>query len=435
MFLAARGVDVLLVERHQSTSVQPRVTGQSPPTMELLRHAGIDGHVPATGATAPQSPLRAGTATLAELEPILVQRAQRSGAQVRFATEVVDLTQDATGVTARLLNRWNERLTTVRAGYAIAADGGRSPIRAALGIQRHGRGALRHSVGVVFEAERLGPGPKVMSFEYQPGRGESILDFTTETVTDLIRLGHGDPELAARVHSVQAWEIGAAVADRFADGRVFLAGDAARVTPPAGSLATDAAIGDAYDLAWKLAEVLGGGAGPGLLDSYDAERRTFAEQAMRVALAEDDPWTLEFGFRCRSGAVLATDDPGQAGCRAPHVPLRAGDTELSTIDLFGDGWTLLTAEAGGAWHQAAAHAAGQVGVRLTARELGPELTDPTGELPTAYGIGESGACLVRPDGVVAWRTGYEAQDLAGTLLGVLRRLLDHPTGGVARSVA
>jgi aklavinone 12-hydroxylase len=271
-------------------------------------------------------------------------------------------------------------------------------------------------VGVVFEADQTGP--MVTSFGYRPGQGESMLDFTTETVADLIRLANGDPELDVRVHSVQAWEVAAAVADRFTDGRVFLAGDAAWVTPPAGSLATDAAVADAFDLAWKLADVLStGAAAPALLDSYDAERRAFAEQAVHAVLADEDPAAVAFGGR------------------APHVPLRSGDTTLSTVDLFGDGWTLLTGEAGGAWHQAALHAAARVGVRLTVYGLGPELADPTGRLPAAYGIGDSGASLVRPDGVVAWSTSVEPPDLVGTLIGVLRSALGHPVGGVARSVA
>ncbi|HEX5406966.1 MAG TPA: FAD-dependent monooxygenase, partial [Pseudonocardiaceae bacterium] len=67
----------------------------------------------------------------------------------------------------------------------------------------------------------------------------------------------------------------------FADGRVFLAGDAAKATPSSGG---DAAIGDAYNLAWKLADVLDGAASPALLDTYDAERRPAAEELVQAAL-------------------------------------------------------------------------------------------------------------------------------------------------------
>lgn len=268
LFLARRGIDVLLVERHQGAATHPRITGQSQHTKELLRSAGVE---------------TTGECTQDKIEPVLLEHAERAGAGVRFATEVVDLVQDPTGVTVRLLNQWNWRLTTVRADYVIAADGHRSPIRESLGIRRHGRGALRHTVEVIY-VRRDTPGRHLMSFEYHPDRGESVLDFTTDVVTDLIRLA--DPDLDVEVESVQAWEVGASVADRFAEGRVFLAGDAARTVPPQGSLAGDAAIEDAHDLAGRLADVLDDKADRTLLDSYDAERRPLSDQLMLAALGE-----------------------------------------------------------------------------------------------------------------------------------------------------
>jgi aklavinone 12-hydroxylase len=412
LFLARRGVDVLLVERHQGTSVQPRATGQSQRALQLLRYGGVADEI-----------LAAGTASQDTVEPILLAHAEQAGAQVRFATEVVDIRPDASGVTARLLNGWNSRLTTVRAQYVIAADGHRSPIRAALGIGRHGRGSLRNTVEVVYvRPDRTGR--QLASFEYHPERGESMLDFTPDVVAGLIRLD--EPDITVEIEAVHAWQVAATVADRFRAGRVFLAGDAAKVAPPG----FDTAIGDAFDLAWKLADVLSGTAGPALLDSYDAERRSLAEQLVLAAL-QDEP-TPDLAWRCRSAAVSTEDDDlaedtaeptGRAGFRAPHVPLVADGTDIATIDLFGDAWTLLTGEEGGAWHQAAEHAAGQLGIRLRAHGLGPDLADPTGRFAAAYGIGDAGASLVRPDGVVAWRSGYEVPDKVGTLLGVLRRLL------------
>ncbi|HKN96016.1 MAG TPA: FAD-dependent oxidoreductase [Pseudonocardiaceae bacterium] len=452
MFLARRGVDVLLVERHRSTATHPRATGQSRRTMELLGYAGVADEITAAGDgnddTRAVTPALFGTASQDQVEPILIRRAQQDGADVRFGVEVVELAQDAAGVTVRLLNHWNGRLTTVRADYVVAADGHRSRIRESLGIHRHGRGTLRNTIEVIYVRGDTHD-RRLLSLEYHPERGESMRDFTTETVTDLIR--RADPDADVDVEAVQAWQVCASVAENFAAGRVFLAGDAAATAPPNGGTSGDKAIGDAFDIAWKLAAVLDGTAAPALLDSYEAERAPYAEQvvlaALHTAKEHTMPWldltgdptplaelTLGFGFRCRSTAVLIDDtDPAPAedptqpsarpGFRAPHVPLRSGDTPVSTLDLFGTGWTLLTATGGGVWHEAARHAAATLGVAVKPVGLGGDLTDPTGTLAATYGIEHGGASLIRPDGVVAWRTDTEPADPAATLLAVLRRLL------------
>jgi putative polyketide hydroxylase len=373
LFLARRGIDVLLVERHQSASIHPRTTGQSPRTIDLLRTAGVADEILAAGGGVPGC-------TQDKVEAVLIEHAARAGGTVRFATEVVDLTQDPTGVTARLLNKWNSRLTTVRADYVIAADGHRSPIREALGIRRHGHGALRHTVEVIYVRQDT-PGRHLMSFEYHPRRGESMLDFTAEVVTDLIRLA--DPDINAAVEAVAPWEVGASVADRFADGRVLLVGDAARVAPPSGGRGGDTAIADAYDLAWKLADVLDGVAGRALLDSYDAERRPVADQVMLAALHEAGATTMPW--------LEMSGEP------APEPPVR------DQVDLLGE-WTLVSEDE--AWQQAAQ--------RFAIR----------------FADGETTA-LVRPDGVVAWRCAHEVADRAVTLLGVLRGLNREPVRQVA----
>ena len=222
------------------------------------------------------------------------------------------------------------------------------------------------------------------------------------------------------------------VAHAWRSGRVFRAGGAAKMTPPTGGLSGDAAIGDGFDLAWKLAAVLRGQAGPALLDSYDPERRAVAELMAAESVGYME---IVFGIRQRSEAVLiddedpaAVEDPhrpsGRPGFRAPHVPLRRDGVEVSTVDFFGRDWVLLTGTEGGVWHQAAKHVAARLGLVVRTVGLGPGLTDPEDRLVRAYGIGHGGASLVRPDGVVAWRTDFEVADAAGTLQTVLTRLLD-----------
>ncbi|RDI65549.1 aklavinone 12-hydroxylase RdmE [Nocardia pseudobrasiliensis] len=494
MFLARRGVEVLLVERRSAISPFPRAIGQNQRTMELLGFGGIAGEVPQAterlarfrvrvaatvpgpalheevssedgGAIGALSPAGLGAAGQHELEPMLLRRAEKLGAEIHFGTELVSFEQDDDGVTALL--RHDGRTTRVRAAYLVAADGNRSDVRAALGVERHGPGSLSHHISIIFDAdlgrlvdpehptlhilhnEHLGgvfttidhaADRHLLTTGYDPAAGQTPPDFTTERCVDLIRLVTELPGLEPRIAAVRPWEMAAAVADRFLVGRVLLAGDAAKVTPPSGGLGGNTAIGDAYDLAWKLAAVLDGTAGPRLLETYDAERRPIAERVVAEALrllaergsASDAnaerqrALELTLGFRYRSAAIRTDDDDpadtedpfhpsGRPGFRAPHVWLR--HETLSTIDLFGDGFVLLTG-AGNLWSEAAA------GLEAAVR-IHPIGAEPGGEFFARYGIGPSGASLVRPDGVIAWRV-FEApsdpkQALSDTLATVSAR--------------
>lgn len=416
LFAAANGADVLVVEKHPVASPHPRATCRHPRTGELLATVGLTAEP--------------GELSQDRLEPLLRARAEEFGARVRLSTELVSFSHNAESVTVRLLDRWTERLHTVHADYLIAADGRRSPIRRELGIAGPGR-TLRSSIGVVYQLGRADQ-RRVLDIEYHPDRGESILDYPVDRVTGLIRAQLGDPTATPTVRDITAWTAAAGVAARFREGRVFLVGDAARAIPPEHELGGDAAIADAFDLGWKLTAVCAGQAGPGLLDSYQAERRSFAHAAVAGELSPDE---LFHGFRYRSGAIVAEDvdpalfeDPnsptGRPGFRAPPVPLVRAGSALSTVDLFGTGWVLLTGQGGGIWHAAADHAADLLAIRLVGHGLGAALADPTGTLTQRYGIGETGASLIRPDGVVAWRSRYEVTDPAATLLAVMARLLD-----------
>ncbi|HEY4022738.1 MAG TPA: FAD-dependent oxidoreductase [Pseudonocardiaceae bacterium] len=414
LFAAANGADVLLVEKHPIASPHPRAVCRHPRTAELLATVGLT---------------ESAELTQDRLETLLRDRADEFGVRVHLSTELVSFRQDVDGVRVRLLDRWTERLHTVHADHLVVADGWRSPIRRELGIPRPGH-TLRSSIGVVYQLGR-DEQRRVLDVEYRPERGESILDFTVERATGLIRDELGDPDATPMVRDISAWTAAAGVATRFRVGRAFLVGDAARAIPPERGIGGDAAVADGFDLGWKLASVCTGQAGPGLLDSYQVERRTFAKAAVAGALDADE---LLLGLRYRSAAILPEDndsapaeDPtrpsGRPGFRAPKMRLVRNGVELSTVDLFGTGWVVLTGQGGGIWHAAADRAADLLAIRLTGHGLGPALADPTGTLTQRYGIGETGASLIRPDGIVAWRSGYEVTDPVATLLAVLGRLL------------
>jgi 2-polyprenyl-6-methoxyphenol hydroxylase-like FAD-dependent oxidoreductase len=504
MFLAQHGVSTLVVERHASTSLHPRASSQTPRTMELYRWAGIDGEVLGVSKRASQGlritiasslggqvfhqvledmseiDLRAavgvpwGMAGQDVVEPILLARAEKSGAQVRFSTTLGSFEQDADGVTADLRPDGGEPYV-VRAQYLVAADGGRSGIRERLGIPVDGLGAIGHSIGVVFEGdlgERMKPdvtdlyylqnprftgalvntdvpGRYVFATDYRPEQGESIDDFPRERLAELIRIATDLPELEPEIRWAGAWEMAARVARRFRAGRVFLAGDAAKVTPPTGGMGGNTAVGDGHDLAWKLAAVVRGEAGPGLLDSYEAERRPIAEMVVTTSLHNAkqrmapeldlseigepvDQIELALGFRYRSDAVLIEDDDpsptenpnrpsGRAGFRAPHVPIVVEGVSKSIVDLLGHGWVLLANGPG--WPAAAREVSAETGVPLTCFEAGADFADPEALFAARSGLEPGGASLVRPDGIVAWRVAAGIEDPAGRLWDVLGNLL------------
>ena len=516
MFLAQRGVEVLLVERRSGTSLFPRAVGQNQRTMELLGFGGLAEQVPtvtptlsklrvrvAAGLVGPSfheeipdpitgldvvSPAGLGSAGQDKLEPLLRRRAEELGAELRFDTELLSLYQDGDGVTVTLRGRNDERAAEVRADYVVAADGHRSGVRATLGVDRHGPGSLGHSVSIIFDAD-LGdlvdpalPTLHVLhndqgsglfttidyaidrhlySVNYDPETGASPGDFTTERCIETIRSITELPDLQPQIKAVAPWEMAAMVADRFRVGRVLLAGDAAKVTPPSGGLGGNTAIGDAYDLAWKLAAVLDSVAGPQLLDTYDAERRPIAERVVSEALqllsarrpasatehteAADDidavpvsdeqrAVELTLGFRYRSAAVLTedndpadTEDPhrptGRPGFRGPHVWLRRGGEKLSTIDLFGRDFVVLTGPHGEAWRDATDAVAERLGVTVRTIVIGNDLIDPLGSWGPSYGIGTSGASLIRPDGIVTWRAVDLPSDPVQVLLDVFTTIL------------
>jgi hypothetical protein len=245
----------------------------------------------------------------------------------------------------------------------------------------------------------------------------------------------------------------AQTAERFRAGRVFLAGDAAHLIPPAGGYGMNTGIQDAHNLAWKLAGVLAGWAGPSLLDTYEAERQPVArfvtEQALLNLRQPGRPEQyatlgLALGVSYDSAAAVPDGTPApeignpvtdyvpaaRPGSRAPHAWLRRDGARISTIDLFDTDFTLLAATSGQRWRDAAAMAARDLGVPLAAYTIGVggDLGDEQGTWTQTYGIGPDGAVLVRPDGHVAWRSVAALTEPQAELVRALHAIL-----GLART--
>ncbi|GGR06557.1 FAD-dependent monooxygenase [Streptomyces pilosus] len=514
LFLGLHGVRPLVVEKHPGTSVIMKARGQYPHTMEALRIGGIADRIAAAGPDAGTgefymvvadslagpvlkrimtegemamrhvSPENWAMAGQERTEVILADRAAELGAELRFDTELVSLTQSADAVTAVLRDVRTGTERTVTADHVVGADGAHSAVRRKLGIAMHGRGNLGEIFRVFFDADLSGPlrqlpgvaeGRKFALFWLQqpvpgvfyttdvPGRYGYVLGmsrnppdfaaFTEERCVELVRTGLGLPDLAMKVVETGRTDIVSEIADRFSEGRVHLVGDAARLVPAPGGLGGNTAITDGFYLAWKLAMVVKGEAGPGLLDSHDAERRPVSEmigeQQLRNtverlagylddgALADPLPPVVQaFGYRCANGAVVREpddagellEDPaaptGRPGSRAPYVVLPEGSPAASTTALFGRSFVLLTGEGtGDAWTAAAAGAAGRLGITLPVHRLAGA------EWEKSYGVTGAGAVLVRPDRFVAWRSKGPAADADAArkaLESALRTVLDRP---------
>lgn len=368
-------------------------------------------------------------------EPVLVAHAQRQGAsQVRFDVEVMSVDQDAGGVTVGLIERPSGERHSVRAVYVVAADGAHSLVRQALGIGMLGDDRRSRELNVLFRADLESVRGANCSLLFQvrndvmagvivmAGDGRWALrcpefpGVTPERCAELVRTAAGLPDLPVEILAISHWEPAALVAQRFRVGRVFVSGDAAHRLTPAGGFGLNTGLQDVHNLVWKLRAVLAGWAGAGLLDSYEIERRPVALRNVELSRRFWDRGRVSaamgywLGFSYEAGALVpdgtslpTVNDPvseyvpaARPGSRAPHCWLCTEPDGVSTIDLFGREFVLLTGRSDSSWWHAVAQVAAQgVPIRCVA---------PSAQAWAAlYGVEPEGAVLVRPDGHVAWR--------------------------------
>jgi len=294
--------------------------------------------------------------------------------------------------------------------------------------------------------------------------------FTHERAREWIRAAVGVDDLEVKVLSLGLWKLNSTVVERLVQGRVLLCGDAAHQFPPTGGLGVNTGLQGMHNAMWKLALYVHDQADWALVETYDTERRDVAQritsqslqnsinvlsifaaaaasgegafgagEAVVAARRYGNHLGVEFGAAYASSAMVpdgtsppVVDDSysdyiqtATPGCRAPHVWLGGPDAELSTLDLFGPAFTLLTAADGGAWRAEAAIVSRELRIRIDSYTIGGTGLRDRGNFAQTYGLEADGAVLVRPDGHVAWRSvrGPAARSkLHAALAGILGRV-------------
>jgi hypothetical protein len=285
----------------------------------------------------------------------------------------------------------------------------------------------------------------LLALQYSPDRGEKPEDFDQARTEQLVRGAAGREDVRVRLFDARSWQVSAYIADRFREGRTFILGDAAHSMPPTGGFGGNTGIHDAHNLAWKLALVTQGIASAALLDTYDAERRPIAEGTLAQSLARLAAWFKNLGDRLPppvqiiddyavilgqcypagafvpegEGASELFEDAraprGRPGSRAPHVVIEHEGRSLPVHDLVGKQFLLLIGSDGQAMEAAARVVADESQINLQSLRLAQGDDAARARLRDAYGIDARGAVLIRPDGVIAWRTASEPADTTGAL--------------------
>ncbi|MEU4150043.1 FAD-dependent monooxygenase [Streptomyces sp. NPDC026659] len=421
--LARRGVDALVVERAATLFPGSRGKGLQPRTMEVFDDLGVLDAIRASGGPYPPRVIwkdgeQVGAAPMFDpVEPdegapytepwmvpqwrtqeILAARLAELGGTVAFGRELTDLAQDAEGVTAYFADG-----TEIRARHLVAADGGRSAVRRAVGIGMTG-GSVDPSPFLVADVRVRGLGREHWhTFPGEGGTGmmlcplagtddfqlaarlpeDTVLDLTLDGIRKLVgAYTHLAPEDVTELRWASEFRPRAALADRFRAGRVLLAGDAAHVHSPAGGQGLNTSVQDAYNLGWKLGAVLRDGAPEALLDTYGTERRANAAAMLDLSTGvhrgevRRGRATVQLGLGYPDSALTEDTRRNPSGIRAGD---RAPDGRVDGVRLFdafrGPHWTLLGA---------------------------PAPHDGIRSLPAAPASYGPGVFLVRPDGYVGW---------------------------------
>ena len=519
--LGQRGIRCVLVEQNRAPQFLPKMERCNARTMEIFRRLGLADRIREAGLpqdlpmdvqivrSMAKPPIlhlpypsvkeaRAGTSEINDgskplepqqlisqytLEPTLFEIARElPSLRILTSTQFLHFSQDEDGVEVAVRSEGGP-VHTLRGEYLVGCDGGASPIRKQLGIRLEGEGDIaRLRQGLfycdgLYERLPMGSGPGKGRHYLIAGGPPTFMIMQDSTRHWTVHSAVGsDEEMRQMFEKIigvplpyellycAEWKQNLLLAERYGDGRVFLAGDAVHLVIPTGGLGMNTGVGDAIDLAWKLAAALEGWAGPELLMSYQAERRQIGERVVgasryaslgyRAWLAEVRPEIdddtpdgeaarthlakvadveqrksnemigAELGYRYVDSPIIENIPGGPlpdyrsynptawAGARLPHVWLSVGDPIQDRLRR--DRYTLIDL--------AGTHATGDLASAFG--ELGAPLDVLVLPDAVARSIYERDLVLVRPDMHVAWRGDRlpdNSRELAALVIGHGRR--------------
>lgn len=410
-------------------------------------------------------------------DPVIAQAVKRQRmAEIRYGTELVRCDQNDNDVLCHLRRVHDDAFDAVRARYVVGCDGAGSVVRKSLGISFDGKDlgyAISSIVRVDLQkhhpwiaAERfmfIGPDGTWGNFTTIDGRslwrfsvvgGKEKKDLSTIDMDALLRKALGRDDIEYEIIKTVQWRRSQYTAEKYHQGRIFLAGDAAHTMSPTGGHGLNTGVGDVMGLSWVLQSLLEGWGGPGLVDAYtterypialrngagstrnfsiwidsngrdkvldsgpeaDEQRRALGENMAANMRQEFQSLGLALGYNYSEsplivpdGSPAPLDDPdiyiqtARPGHRAPHYWLSKG---RSTIDLFGGGFVLLCFGEG---------VEGDESMGVIAKSLRipfDMVIISDAEVAKLY---ERRLVLVRPDGMVAWRGDVLPEDVKGLL--------------------
>ena len=457
--LLRRGLRVRLIDKAPHAFEGSRAKGVQPRTQEVFEDLGVLDEAHAEGGTYPLMGIHLGPITLpwrmqsrhrptpdvpypnilllpqSRTDAILHRRLGRLGLNIGFGVGLDGFEQDDDGVTATLTS--GEK---VRSKYLVGADGGGSTVRKAAGLRFAGETDQSDRTLIV---DATIDGLSRNRWHVWPGTGGKFVGACPLPHSDQFQLmiklkPEETPEtdeaaLAARFHALTGLRLHTVtwtsvfrpnirIVEHYRAGRVFVAGDAAHVHTPAGAQGLNTGVQDAYNLGWKLGQVIAG-APDSLLDSYETERQPVAAQVLgkstelyagldqrRLSSLKRGDEERQIGLSYHGGPLAPAEAPAtktlRAGDRAPDAPC-AGPGAKRLFDVYqGPQFTALAFGPNAiealpklAWPTEGAELR-RYAVRKGQSSDGAGLADPDGQLSGIYGITGDTLILIRPDGYV-----------------------------------
>ncbi|MET3217843.1 FAD-dependent oxidoreductase [Burkholderia cepacia] len=485
--LTRRGLDVRLIERRSHAFDGSRAKGVQPRSLEVFADLGVLDEILDGGSLYPKLGIHIGPFTVPwrmfsnkqpsddvpypntwlipqfRIDRILHACLERQGRRVEFGTELIELAEGPDVVHCKVSTEAG--IQQIAARYVVGADGGGSTVRQKLGLEFIGTTDESDRIlivdaavsGLARDRWHMWPGAAGRFVGACPLPHSDLFQFMVrlspgeappqdnDSIIALLESRLGNPRV--RLHSIRWQSVfrpNIRLAERYRRGRVFVAGDAAHVHPPAGAQGLNTGIQDAYNLGWKIAQVLAG-ANPTLLDTYEAERQPIASGVLGLStkkyegIGRLDPSSIRRGkdeqqlLLTYQGGPLAPSNAEQTktlrpGDRAPDAQLRdAQGAPLRLFDIYrGHHFTAVAYGRHAAedcrtllWPSAGAPLR-RVFVEVGDLHKDTAFTDPSQSFKRHYGVTGDTLILVRPDGYIAH---IATRDIATTTMAASQAMI------------